>query len=140
MLGCWEIEPENRPNFESLASDLVASLASMADYLMLEQDEEISVTASGNGNNSPWYIPHAAFKRGEYLDNVFVNLQHLEENMRDTSRPASYVDPNSMPCSDNETEDGFITPEPNRTGMTAQRWGGCEGGSGGREKREPRPN
>ena len=78
---------------------------------------EISVTASGNGNNSPWYIPHAAFKRGKCLDNDFVNLQHLDNNMRDTSRPASYVDPNSMPCSDNETEDGFVTPEPNQTTM-----------------------
>ena len=106
MLGCWEIEPENRPNFESLASDLVASLASMSDYLMLEQDMEISVTASGNGN-SPRYNPYT--------------MVHLEENMRDTSRPASYVDPNSMPCSDNETEDGFVTPEPNQTGTTAQR-------------------
>ena len=105
MLGCWEIEPANRPNFESLSSDLVASLASMSDYLMLEQDMEISVTATGNGN-SPRYNPYT--------------MVHLEEN---TSRPASYVDPNSMPCSDNETEDGFVTPEPNQTGMTAQRWG-----------------
>ena len=74
MLGCWEIEPENHPNFESLASDLVASLVSMTDYLMLEQDTEISVTASGNGN-SPRYNPYT--------------MVHLEENMRDTSRPAS---------------------------------------------------
>ena len=57
---------------------------------------EISVTASGNGNNSPWYIPHAAFKRGKCLDNDFVNLQHLDNNMRDTSRPVSNIDPNSM--------------------------------------------
>ena len=34
MLSCWEIKPENRRNFKSLASDLVESLVSMADYLI----------------------------------------------------------------------------------------------------------
>ena len=145
MLACWEIDPEDRPDFKSLASDLAESLACIADYLTLEQDVEISVIADGNAHGSSRYVRYPALKIGEcldsgfiengsiddgflntgFVDNGFIDLQHLDNNVvvMDTSRPASYVDPNSMPCSDNEMEDGFVTPEPTQRGMIAQRQG-----------------
>ena len=35
MLNCWEMEPDNRPNFSSIVNSLSESLEEMADYYNL---------------------------------------------------------------------------------------------------------
>ena len=76
MMMCWAADPQDRPTFESLATNLAQSLAAMADYLTLGQNLEASLTTVGSNQkeSSPRYVCDPTLTRGQCLDDGYVDV------------------------------------------------------------------
>lgn len=51
MQQCWTSEPEDRPSFSSLVSDITTDLTSLSNYLTLGEDFETSTTSANHHDN-----------------------------------------------------------------------------------------
>ena len=82
MMMCWAADPQDRPTFESLATNLAQSLAAMADYLTLGQGLEASLTTAGNNrkHSSPRYVRNPMLTRDQYLDSGYVDVSCQEKD------------------------------------------------------------
>ena len=76
MLQCWATDPEDRPTFASLVSDLASNLATMADYLTLSQDfDPSSKTTVANDNEvSDRYVRDPTLPREQTLEEGYVDV------------------------------------------------------------------
>ena len=76
MLQCWATDPEDRPTFASLVSNLASNLATMADYLTLSQDFDPSskTTVANDNEASVRYIQDPMSPREQTLEEGYVDL------------------------------------------------------------------
>ena len=76
MLQCWATDPEDRPTFASLVSNLASNLATMADYLTLSQDFDPSskTTVTNDNEASVRYIQDPTSPREQTLEEGYVDL------------------------------------------------------------------
>ena len=76
MLQCWASDPEDRPTFASLISNLASNLATMADYLTLGQDfnPSLKTTVANDNEVSVRYVRDPTSPREQTLEEGYVDL------------------------------------------------------------------
>ena len=75
MQQCWASDPDDRPTFASLSTDLAQNLSTMADYLTLSRDiETLAVNISESSRESSRYVLDPTETHDHGMNTGYVDL------------------------------------------------------------------
>lgn len=113
MQQCWEREPDDRPSFSFLVSDITSNLTALSNYLTLSQDFEASGDLHSNQlhtRGSVRYVRDPTLPRGESRPASYFGGSNYSGSYVDIAAAVEDLDNNHEKCSsNNEGEAGSLS-------------------------------